>query len=233
MGLLTIDARAGVVTPAANVLAYEVGHARGRPGTIASGGTRPGATLRGEGTGAVGIRTLLTYEDYAALPADGRRYEIHEGELSVTPAPGTRHQEVKANLFVALYHHVKEHGLGKLFDAPTDCLLSETTVVQPDIVFIETGRLPIIRERGIEGIPTLVVEVLSPSTAQMDRGSKGQLYARHAVPVYWIVDPEARTVDAYTLVEGRYRLAARVEGRGATALPPFPDLTLDPAAIWV
>ena len=57
----------------------------------------------------MGIRTLLTYEDYAALPADGRRYEIHEGELSVTPAPGTRHQEVKANLFVALYHHVKEH----------------------------------------------------------------------------------------------------------------------------
>lgn len=179
------------------------------------------------------IRSVLTYEDYAALPADGRRYEIHEGELSVTPAPGTRHQEVKANLFDVMRHHVKERGLGKLFDAPTDCILAETTIVQPDIVFVDTGRLPIISERGIEGIPTLVVEVLSPSSAQMDRGSKAQLYARHTVPCYWIVDPRGRTIDAYTLVEGTYRLAARIEGNEPEALPPFPDLTLDPAAIWV
>ena len=74
------------------------------------------------------IRTVLTYEDYAALPADGRRYEIHEGELSVTPAPGTRHQEVKANLFVVLHHHVKERDLGKLFDAPTDCIFTATCI---------------------------------------------------------------------------------------------------------
>jgi Uma2 family endonuclease len=180
----------------------------------------------------VGIRTVLTYEDYAALPADGRRYEIHEGELSVTPAPGTRHQEVKANLFDVLRHHVKEHDLGKLFDAPTDCILADTTVVQPDIVFIETRRLAIISERGIEGVPTLVVEVLSPSTTHVDRGSKAQLYARHAVPFYWIVDPEGRTVDAYTLVEGAYRPAARLRGPASTALPPFLDLALDPASVW-
>ncbi len=179
------------------------------------------------------IRTVLTYEDYAALPADGRRYEIHEGELSVTPAPGTRHQEVKANLFVVLHRHVKERGLGKLFDAPTDCIFAETTIVQPDIVFVDTGRLPIISERGIEGIPALVVEVLSPSTAQMDRGSKAQLYARHAVPFYWIVDPRGQTIDAWTLVESAYRLAARLEGNEPKALPPFLDLTLDPATIWL
>ena len=179
------------------------------------------------------IRTVLTYEDYAALPADGRRYEIHEGELSVTPAPGTRHQEVKANLFDFLRHHVREHDLGKLFDAPIDCNLAETTIVQPDIVFVDTRRLPIISERGIEGIPTLVVEVLSPSSVQMDRGSKAQLYARHTVPFYWIVDPAGRTIEAFNLVDGTYRLAARLEGNGSTALPPFLDLTLDSALIWV
>ena len=179
------------------------------------------------------IRTVLTYEDYAALPADERRYEIHEGELSVTPAPGTRHQEVKANLFVVLHHHVKERGLGKLFDAPTDCIFADTTIVQPDIVFIDTGRLSIVSERAIEGIPTLAVEVLSPSTTHSDRGSKAQLYSRHAVPFYWIVDPRGRTIDAYTLVEGSYRLAARLEGDEPKALPPFLDLVLDPAAIWV
>jgi Uma2 family endonuclease len=179
------------------------------------------------------IRTVLTYEDYAALPADGRLYEIHEGQLSVTPSPGTRHQEVKANLFDLLRHHVKERGLGKLFDAPTGCILAETTIVQPDIVFVESGRLAIISERGIEGIPSLVIEVLSPSTAQMDRGSKAQLYARHTVPCYWIVDPAGRTIDAYTLVESDYRLAVRLEKNEAKGLPPFLDLTLDPLAIWI
>lgn len=178
------------------------------------------------------IRTVLSYEDYAALPADGRRYELHEGELSVTPAPGTRHQEVKANLFDVLRHHVKERGLGKLFDAPIDCILSETTVVQPDIVFVETSRLTIISERGIEGVPTLVIEVLSPSTAQMDRGSKAQLYARHGIPCYWIVDPGGRTIDAYALAGGAYRLAGRLEGSQTLALAPFPDLLPDPATLW-
>src|SRR3989449_8398937 len=115
---------------------------------------------------------VLTYKDYEALPADGRRYEIHDGELSVTPAPGTRHQEVRANLFDLLRHHVNDRRLGKLFYAPTDCILAETTIVQPDIVFVDAGRLPIISERGIEGIPSLVVEVLSPSPTHLDRGSK-------------------------------------------------------------
>lgn len=128
---------------------------------------------------------------------------------------------------------MKERGLGKLFDAPTDCIFAETTIVQPDIVFVDTGRLPIISERAIEGIPTLAVEVLSPLTTQVDRGSKAQLYARHAVPSYWIVDPRGRTIDVYTLVEGSYRLAARLEGNEPKALPPFPDLALDPATIWV
>jgi Uma2 family endonuclease len=178
------------------------------------------------------LRTVLTYEDYAALPADGRRYEILDGELSVTPAPGTRHQEVKANLFDVLRHHVKDRGLGKLFDAPTDCILSDTTVAQPDIVFIDTARLAIISERGIEGAPTLVAEVLSPSTVHLDRGAKASLYARHGIPSYWIVDPRIRTIDAYTLVEGAYRPAARLEGDEPGALPPFPDLVLEPAAIW-
>jgi Uma2 family endonuclease len=67
----------------------------------------------------------------------------------------------------------------------------------------------------------------------MDRGPKAQLYARHRVPFYWIVDPPGRTIDAYALAEGAYRLAARLEGNAPTALPPFLDLTLDPAAIWV
>lgn len=177
-------------------------------------------------------RVILTYADYAALPAGGRRYELHEGELSVTPALGTRHQEVSINLAVALYQHVRARRLGKVLEAPIDCILDDTTIVQPDIVYIEVPRLSSISARGIEGPPSLVVEILSPSTARTDRGVKLQLYARHAVPCYWIVDPEAGSIEAHVLAGGVYRLTARLEGARPTALPPFPDLALDPASLW-
>src|SRR3972149_5988561 len=133
-------------------------------------------------------RALLTYSDYAALPDDGRRYELHHGELSVTPAPGTRHQEAIVNLIGLLLQYVKSRGLGKVFVAPTDCILSNVTVVQPAVLYIAADRLAIISERGIEGAPTLGVEVLSPSPARLNRGRKTQLYAEHGVPYYWIVD---------------------------------------------
>jgi Uma2 family endonuclease len=176
-------------------------------------------------------RALLTYSDYAALPDDGRRYELHWGELSVTPAPGTRHQGAIVVLITLLHEHVRARGLGKVFVAPTDCILSNVTVVQPDILYIATDRLATISERGIEGAPTLVVEVLSPSTARLDRDRKMKLYAEHGVPYYWIVDPESRSVEAYALTGTAYALAGRVMHEPA-ALPPFADLTIDPESIW-
>jgi Uma2 family endonuclease len=104
------------------------------------------------------------------------------------------------------------------------------TVVQPDILYIATDRLSIISERAIEGAPTLVVEVLSPSTAHLDRDRKMKLYAEHGVSYYWIVDPESRSVEAYALAGGEYALAGRVTSE-PTALPPFSDLTIDAASI--
>jgi Uma2 family endonuclease len=88
-----------------------------------------------------------------------------------------------------------------------------------------------ISERGIEGAPTLAVEVLSPSTTRIDRDRKMKLYAEHGVPYYWIVDPVGRTVEAYTLVGAAYAAAGSVTNEPA-ALPPFPDLAIDPAAVW-
>jgi Uma2 family endonuclease len=177
-------------------------------------------------------RAVLTYADYVALPDDGRRYELHQGELSVTPAPGTRHQEVTVNLTALLHGHVKKNGLGKIFAAPTDCILSETTVVQPDMVYVDGHRLSAVSERGIEGPPALVIEVLSPSTASTDRGPKQEIYARHGVPYYWIVDPDTRTIEAYCHARGAYQLDGRLAGGQPTALPPFPELIIDPASVW-
>ena len=176
-------------------------------------------------------RAGLTYSDYAGLPDDGRRYELHRGEVSVTPSPGTRHQGVVLALGSRLYEHVKSRGLGKVFVAPTDCILSDLTVVQPDILYVAADRLSIVSERGIEGAPTLVVEVLSPSTARLDRERKLVLYAEHGVPWYWIVDPASRTVDAYQLADAAYASAGRVTDAPA-ALRPLTSLEIDPGALW-
>ncbi|MBI2491460.1 MAG: Uma2 family endonuclease [Candidatus Rokubacteria bacterium] len=180
----------------------------------------------------MGARVVLTYRDYEALPADGRRYELHEGELSVMTAPGTQHQRVVGRLFVLLKQHVESRALGEVFVSPVDCILSEITVVQPDIVYVDAGHAPIVTARGIEGPPTLVVEILSPSTAPLDRGKKMQIYARHGVPHYWIVDLEARSVEAYALAESAFRPVARLDGVESGGLPPFPDLPLDSTSLW-
>lgn len=185
-----------------------------------------------EGEPPVSTGIVLTYDDYAALPDDGQRYELHEGELSVTPAPSPGHQESVGDLFVVLRMYVKREGLGKVFVSPIDCLLSETTIVQPDLVYLDPSRLELITSRGIEGPPTLVVEILSPSTAQIDRHRKMALYATLDIPHYWIVDRDERRIEAYGLTDSGYRLAARLEGSVAVALPPFPDLPLDPAVVW-
>lgn len=177
-------------------------------------------------------RVILTYKDYEALPADGRRYELHEGELSVTPAPNPKHQQISRNLFILLHAHVIAQGLGEVLYAPVDCILSDITIVQPDIVYLETHRLSAISARGIEGPPALVVEILSPSTTQIDRGPKLQLYARHAVPHYWVVDPDALSIEAYALSGTAYELVTRARGAAPVSLPPFAELALVPDSLW-
>ena len=177
-------------------------------------------------------RVVLTYADYAALPNDGRRYEVHEGEISVTPAPSPAHQEFIGNLFALLHGHVRARRLGKVFLSPIDCILGEATVVQPDIAYVESARLSIVSRRGIEGPPTAVIEVLSPSTIQIDRHVKLQLYARYGVPHYWVVDIDARVIETYALGGDPYQIAERLEGTRPAILPPFADLMLDPSTLW-
>ena len=111
-------------------------------------------------------------------------------------------------------------------------IMSPTTVVQPDIVYVGADRLGSISHRAIEGAATLVIEVLSPSTVDIDRRTKLQLYAKHGVPYYWIVDPDVRVIDAYRLIADHYVTAARLDGATPGSLPPFPDLILDPTGLW-
>jgi len=169
-------------------------------------------------------KIILTYEDYAALPNDGNRYEILEGELAVTPAPSTKHQTASGNLFFLLTQHIKANDLGKLFHAPVDLILESTSVLQPDLLFVAKARQNIITDRAIEGAPDLVIEILSPTTSRSDRVTKAQIYARHKVPAYWIVDPEQEAVEVYLLNVDSYRLAVTLQGETPLPVPPFADL---------
>jgi Uma2 family endonuclease len=174
----------------------------------------------------------LTYDDYLTLPDDGRRYEILDGDLEMTPAPSPRHQAVSRNLQRALDRHVTDNRLGSIYNAPIDVILAPTTIVQPDLLFLAAARRHLVTERAIEGPPDLIVEILSPSTAGRDRAAKATLYARFGVSCYWIVDPEARTVEIHILTDGGYRLAATHAGTERFSAAPLPDLTIDLAAVW-
>ncbi len=176
-------------------------------------------------------KVILTYTDYLKLPDDGTRKEILGGELFVTPAPTPRHQHIVRKLATVLGTHVDTHGLGDVLAAPIDVVLSPPEVTQPDLIFIATPNLGIIGEAAIHGAPDLVVEVLSPSTAVLDRGRKKDTYARAGVPEYWIVDPEARTIEVYRLERETHRLAERVE-HDAWQPGPFAGLTVQVDRLW-
>lgn len=177
-------------------------------------------------------KIVLTYDEYCALPSDRNRYEILDGELSVTPAPRTAHQRVSRRFHWAIDNHVVAHRLGETFAAPTDLILAPTTVVQPDIIFIANDRAPIVTERGIEGAPTLVVEILSPTTQQTDRVTKAQLYARYGIPHYWLLNPELRVFEAYERTGTQYSLVASLKDHDEYRPPLFPGLVIALADIW-
>jgi Uma2 family endonuclease len=177
-------------------------------------------------------RIRLTYEDYVELPDDGRRYEILDGELEVTPSPTTVHQRVSRKLLRILDEYVTDNALGEIFDAPTDVILANTTIVVPDLLFVAASRSNIVKRRAIEGPPDLIVEILSESTARRDRTRKASLYARLGVAHYWLVEPDDRFVETYAIGKKRYRRMGRVAGDATLCSEPFPDLAIDLSKIW-
>src|SRR5438477_7148084 len=98
-------------------------------------------------------KIVLTYEDFATLPDDGKRYELHEGELSVSPAPGTRHQKIVVALTIILGMHVRATGRATLPVSPYDCIMTNITVVQPDLVYRDEERLRLSPGRRFDAAP--------------------------------------------------------------------------------
>jgi len=164
----------------------------------------------------------LTRADLHDLPDDGHRYELLDGSLLVTPAPRLAHQVAAAEVFKLLDAATAGGALFTVI-APIEVAFSDVTVLQPDVLVVRREDLD---DRGVTGIPVLVVEVLSPSTRRFDLGSKRSAYEAAGVANYWVVDPDVPSLIAWRLHEGSYLEEGAVTGDGAF-------LSTQPVAITV
>jgi Uma2 family endonuclease len=150
-------------------------------------------------------RRVWTYEDYLNLE-DDKRYEVINGRLYEMPAPTPLHQKISRELGFMIWEFVKVKVLGEVFFAPIDIVLSDTLVIQPDIVFISKENLRIVGDKAITGIPDLVVEIVSPASYTRDRDEKFRIYEERGVKEYWIVLPKEKVIEVWCLKGRKYVL---------------------------
>lgn len=195
------------------------------------------------------VEVKYTYQDLLTTPDDLHRYELFEGDLVMTPAPNPAHQFAVSNLHRLLSNYAEAHNLGKLLIAPLDVYFDEETVVEPDILFVAKERLHIIDEQKVNGAPDVIIEVISPSTEQRDRGFKFKRYAQEGVKEYWIVrpdevgtrprsaeaervDPTKKTIEIYELREKGFVLSAAFTNKDEVRSPYFQGLKFNLEEVW-
>ena len=175
-----------------------------------------------------------TYSDIVSWPDDGRRYELYDGEVYVVPAPMPRRQIALIELQQRVYRYAQAHG-GLVLVSPIDIVFSELNVLQPDIAYFSASRRHLVPlDAPIRVAPDLVVEILSPGTAQHDLWRKKTTFARFGVPEYWVVDPHRERVERHTLLDGRYVMtfaAGHGESFESSALAGF-RCDVDPLFPW-
>lgn len=175
----------------------------------------------------------MTASQYLHLGEDppGVRLELVNGEVAVSPSAVPDHSYIEKMLSLILLQHIRQHNLGRLY-GDVDTLLGEYDVRRPDLIYFRTERLNLVGQRAIEGPPDLCVEIISPSSAAIDRHDKFHQYETAGVAHYWIVDPAGRTIEAFQLCGGRYMPAGKGADNENVTLPPFPLLVIPLGEIW-
>jgi Uma2 family endonuclease len=169
------------------------------------------------------ISTKFTHADLLVMPNDGKRREIIDGDLYVTPSPRYSHQKVSARIFAAFVRYLDTHPIGEIAIAPLDVILSDFDVLEPDLLFVMNEHRNVFQD-WVRGAPDLVIEILSPTTNTIDRGPKLKAYARYGVAEYWIVDPVEKAVEVYSLTPTGYQLTrsfSEEESLSSAMLPGF------------
>jgi Uma2 family endonuclease len=180
------------------------------------------------------VEPLLTVADLEACPDDGNRYELVEGELFVSRAPGIPHQRVLLNLVIALSSYLKDNPIGILVPG-AGAVFSDYDAVIPDLVFVRNERWEDVTSGDkIIRAPDLVVEIISAGTEnrRRDLSVKRQLYAKYGVKEYWIVDPDNRSVLIFRLREQKLQESATLKGDDKLTSPILPAFELKVSAIF-
>lgn len=172
------------------------------------------------------IQKKYTYNDYLNID-DEKRYEVMKGELIMVPAPFTIHQRVLNNLSFFINKYVRDKKLGEVLVAPTDVVLAEDVVVQPDILFVSNERRDIIKEAAIIGSPDLVIEIVSPSSASYDTIEKREVYEKYGVEEYWLVFPQEKAIEILAIEKGIYKEFCKARKTGIAKSKSIEGLTVD------
>ena len=176
----------------------------------------------------------FTYQDYLGFAEEpGYRFEILEGMLIKEPSPNVLHQRVSRRLHRILEDYFwKYDPQGEIFGAPLDVTFYNHTVVQPDLFYVSGEQRQIIKETRIDGPPSLIIEILSPSTSRKDRLQKLRIYQNVKVQHYWLVNPDEKTLECFFIQNDTYALAAAGMDEDIIEHPGFNGLTIDLKALW-
>lgn len=173
------------------------------------------------------VEPLLTVADLEALPDDGNRYELFEGELFVSRAPSLSHQRILGNLHAILRAYLDQNPIGEVLLTP-GVIFDESNSAIPDVVFLTNEQVNNIgsRERILEA-PELAIEIVSPGkeNARRDREVKRQVYGKHGVKEYWIADPEKRALEVYRLERHTLKLVATLVDEEQLTTPILPGFS--------
>src|SRR5579875_773116 len=173
-----------------------------------------------------------TYDDYAAIPDDGKCYEVVKGVLYMCPAPTPGHQSISSQLVIYLGQCVQLAGFGRVFAEPTDVELNPGDIVRPDVLVILNKHLDRIQRTRIVGAPDLVVEISSPATWRHDLREKLDAYARARVPEYWIVSPSEQVIEVLELENDGYRSLGVFQGSAILPTRIVPDWSVPVAQLF-
>ena len=175
----------------------------------------------------------MTAKQYLQLGEDppGVRLELVNGEIAVSPGPTLDHAYTLLKLASILRLHVKRNNLGVIF-CDVDTIISQFDVRAPDILFVKKAKVPRLKKKAVDFTPDLCVEIISPSTIEIDWQDKFKQYRDAGIPFYWIVDTDQRTFEAFQLKKKKYSLIASGHGSDMVTAPPFADLQIALSDLW-
>jgi Uma2 family endonuclease len=150
----------------------------------------------------------------------------------MSPSPNWKHQTVAANVFRLIDSYLQRRPIGVVRFAPVDVYLSDTDVVQPDVLFVSHERKNLLAHDGVHGGPDLVVEILSPSNGLLEKRRKRPLYARHGVKEEWLIDPNLEQIHRYDFTTEVAKPVQLVDGEETFTTPVFPGLVVSAVEIF-